>query len=87
MDARHQNFLSINSYEFTQQLNFALQSDQEIALEDVTATTEVGAARTTDMVGNTEALVALQTERATPVNDLLPETALQLMERGQIAIQ
>ena len=60
------NFLSINSYKFIQQLDFALQSDQEITIEEVTTTTEVGAARTTEMVANTEAIETLQAERVTP---------------------
>ena len=87
------NFLSINNYEFVQQPAFAPQSDQEITLDEVTATTEVGAARTTDMVGNTEALVALQTERATPEIERLLEgetvrlqtefdTEMRRVERG-----
>ena len=45
------NFLSITNYELMQQLDFALQSDQELTLDEVTATTEVGAARTTEIVG------------------------------------
>ena len=46
------SFLSINNYDFIQQL-----------VDEVTATTEVGAARVIEIVANTEAMVALQTER------------------------
>ena len=49
-------FLSINNYDFIRQLDFVLQSDQEITLDVVTATAEVGAARNTE----------IQTERAMP---------------------
>ena len=63
MDARDTEFLSISNYAFIQQLDLTLQCDQEITLDEVMSTTEVGAAR---IIANTEALVTLQTKRTTP---------------------
>ena len=42
-----QNSFSINNYDFAQQLDFALHSDQEITLDEVTTTTEVATDRRT----------------------------------------
>ena len=39
------NFLSINNYEFVRQMDYSLQSDQEVSLQDVTNSTREGGRR------------------------------------------
>ena len=45
------NFVSVNKYNFAQNLDFALLADFEVSLGDVTATTELGEAKTIDVQG------------------------------------
>ena len=39
------NFLSINDYEFVRQMDYSLQSDTEVSLQDVTTSTREGGRR------------------------------------------
>ena len=39
------NFLSINNYEFVRQMDYSLQSDHEVSLQDVTNSTREGGRR------------------------------------------
>ena len=48
------NFLSINNYEFVRQMDYSLQSDQEVSLQDVTNSTREGGRRR-DLLEDNEA--------------------------------
>ena len=50
-----------------------MQSDQDITLDVVTATTEVGTTRTTEIVANTKVIETLQQERPIPDGDRPPD--------------
>ena len=59
------NFLSINNYEFIRQMDYALQSDREISLQEVTESTTRGRERRDALTGNEQTQDALQTELET----------------------
>ena len=61
------NFLSINNYEFTRQLDLALQSDGEVTLPDVTNSTRIGRERRDALDANEEAQDTLNREYDTPL--------------------
>ena len=61
-------------------IRLRLQSDQEITLDEVTTNTDVGAARTTDMVAKLRTLTHYK-KRGPYLNDLPTETMLQQMQR------
>ena len=52
-ETRH--FLSINNFEFVRQMDYSLQSDAEVSLQDVTNSTRVGRERRDALDGNEEA--------------------------------
>ena len=63
------SFLSINNYEFIRQMDYALQSDREISLQDVTDSTTRGRKRREDLTVNERAQDLLQDELNTAPAD------------------
>ena len=73
-------FLSINNYDFLEQWDSALQSDQDTTLNDVTTTTGVGKAQCTDLQTTTETMEAqLQEKRNTPEDQRPPARDSDMM--------
>ena len=62
-------FLSINNYEFIRQMDYALQSDREISLQDVTDSTTRGGERRDAMSANERAQDQLREELDLPPAD------------------
>ena len=56
------NFLSINNYEFIRQMDYSLQSDREVTLQDVTNSTTVGRERRDALDVNEDAQDTLNRE-------------------------
>ena len=73
------NFLSINKYEFVRQMDYSLQSDAEVTLQDVTNSTREGGRRREALDANEAGQDDLHRELATPEgeNDQQEETTLQ----------
>ena len=61
------NFLSINNYEFIRQMDYSLQSDREVTLQDVTNSTRIGRERRDALDVNEEAQDTLNREYDTPL--------------------
>ena len=62
------NFLSINNYEFIRQMDYALQSDLEVTLRDVTDSTPVGGERRNALTVNETAQDDLYRELDLPLS-------------------
>ena len=60
------NFLSINNYEFVRQMDYALQSDREVSLQDVTNSTREGDRRRERLEDNETGQEDLRRELLTP---------------------
>ena len=89
------NFLSINSYEFIRQMDYSLQSDGEVTLQDVTNSTRVGRERRDALDVNESAQDTLNreydlplAERADPgrTNDVI-EGELDVLRNQHVALQ
>ena len=64
------NFLSINNYEFVRQMDYALQSDTEVSLQDVANSTRIGRIRRDALDANERAQDDLHRESETPLGEL-----------------
>ena len=60
------NFLSINNYEFVRQMDYSLQSDHEVSLQDVTNSTREGGRRRDLLDDNETGQEELRRELALP---------------------
>ena len=63
------NFLSINSYEFVRQMDYSLQSDLEVSLQDVTNSTRQGERRREALDVNEAGQDDLRQELAVPIDE------------------
>ena len=63
------NFLSINNYEFVRQMDYSLQSDTEVSLQDVTNSTREGGRRRDALDDNDNGQDELRRELAIPLDD------------------
>ena len=63
------NFLSINNYEFVRQMDYALQSDHEVSLQDVTNSTREGERRRERLDDNENGQADLRRELEIPEAD------------------
>ena len=89
------NFLSINNYEFVRQMDYALQSDREVSLQDVTNSTAEGGRRRDLLDDNEVGQADLRRELQIPVEDREDEhrtdealnRQLATLERDHIALQ
>ena len=70
------NFLSINNYEFVRQMDYALHSDHEVSLQDVTNSTREGERRRERLDDNENGQADLRRELETPEADRDDETVL-----------
>ena len=63
------NFLSINNYEFVRQMDYSLQSDTEVSLQDITNSTRIGRERRDALDVNEEAQDTLNAEYDLPLRE------------------
>ena len=75
------NFLSINNYEFVRQMDYSLQSDAEVSLQDVTNSTREGGRRREALDANETGQDNLQRELALPVDEREPGRTNAIVER------
>ena len=69
VDTGTRNLLSTNNYEFVRQMDYALQSDREISLQDVTDSTTRGGERRDKLDANERAQDLLQNELDLPLDE------------------
>ena len=68
------NFLSINNYEFVRQMDYSLQSDREVSLQDVTNSTREGGRQRDVLDANENGQDELRRELALPVDERAHDT-------------
>ena len=81
------NFLSINNYEFVRQMDYSLQSDTEVILQDVTNSTRVGGQRREALDVNEAEQDDLNREQATPEGERPPGRGNATVERELEALR
>ena len=89
------NFLSINNYEFVRQMDYALQSDHEVSLQDVTNSTREGERRRERLDDNENGQADLRRELEIPEADRDDEhrtdealnRQLATLQRDHLALQ
>ena len=89
------NFLSINNYEFVRQMDYALQSDREVSIQDVTNSTREGGRRRDLLDDNEIGQSDLRRELQTPEDEREDENRtdealnrqLATLERDHVALQ
>ena len=67
------NFLSINNYEFVRQMDYSLQSDHEVSLQDVTNSTREGGRRRDLLEDNENGQTELRRELEIPLDERADE--------------
>ena len=67
------NFLSINNYEFVRQMDYSLQSDREVSLQDVTNSTREGGRRRDRLDDNENGQADLRRELEIPLDERADE--------------
>ena len=75
------NFVSINNYEFVRQVDYSLQSDAEVSLQDVTNTTREGGRRREALDVNETGQDDLRQELAIPIDERDVGLANAVIER------
>ena len=81
------NFLSINNYEFVRQVDYSLQFDAEVTLQDVTNSTREGGRRREALHANETGQDDLHRELATPEGERQPGRDNATVERELAALQ
>ena len=81
------NFLSINNYEFVRQMDYSLQSDAEVSLQDVTNSTREGGRRREALDANETRQDELQRELDLHVDDREPGRTNAVVERELAALR
>ena len=89
------NFLSINNYEFVRQMDYSLQSDREVSLQDVTNSTREGGRRRDLLDDNETGQADLRRELEVPEDERVNETrtdettqrALATLQQDHIILQ